>query len=80
MIARDARPLVLYLRSFRDDAIAARVTRIELGEFVTEEERLVEVMQPIGPVIAIGRPGELPDLGAAPSSSVTLNGNRPSVT
>ena len=66
VMAGDARPPVLYLRSFPADAIAARVTRIQLGELATEEERLAEVMEPIGPFIAIGKPGErLPELGAS---------------
>lgn len=51
---------VLYLRSFDDDKAAA-VFRGDL----TEEEQLVRALTPIGPVIAIGKPGEsLPLAGA----------------
>jgi hypothetical protein len=51
---------VLYLRSFDDDIKAAK----RRGSW-TEEEHLVQMLALIGPVIAIGRPGEkLPQLGA----------------
>jgi hypothetical protein len=53
---------VLYLRSFLDDKVAAKreVTML------TEEEELNKAFEHIGPMIAIGRPGEtLPEVGAA---------------
>jgi hypothetical protein len=51
---------VLYLRSFTDDEAASRLR----GER-TEEEHLTAVLSRIGPVVAIGRPGEYrPELGA----------------
>jgi hypothetical protein len=58
---RSAEAPVLYLRSFCDDAKAAKV----MG-WTTEEDQLAIVFNKIGPFIAIGRPGEeLPELGAA---------------
>ena len=69
VMARDPRPPVLYLRSFAaDDTTAAG---LESGHpalvlLSTEEEQLAQVLAEIGPVIAIGRPGEeLPHIGAA---------------
>jgi hypothetical protein len=48
---------VLYLRSFKDDAL------LQFGGW---EEQFATALQAIGPVVAIGRPGEsLPPLGAA---------------
>jgi hypothetical protein len=74
LLARDPRPPVVYLRSFQADATAAKSAdgvRL-LGGFnrifdtTTIEERLVAALSAIGPVIAIGKPGEtLPMLGAA---------------
>lgn len=65
VLASDARPPVLYLRSFREDVTAARVVDTSLT-VRTEEEQLVCVLRRIGPVVAIGAPGEvLPPLGAA---------------
>ena len=53
---------VLYLRSFRDDAVAAQAD----ASLLTEEEQLTKAFARIGPMIAIGRPGEtLPEVGAA---------------
>jgi hypothetical protein len=61
LLERDPRPPVLYLRCFRSD----QQTRQLLGS-LTEEEQVAEVLQDVGPVIAVGRPGEpLPELGAA---------------
>jgi hypothetical protein len=62
----DTRPPVIYLRSFKDDA---RTSQTGLGEGVvslpTEEEELVKVLSAIGPVLAVGKPGEhWPRLGA----------------
>jgi protein-S-isoprenylcysteine O-methyltransferase Ste14 len=53
---------ILYLRSFKDDEIAGKRDVTVL----TEEEELTKAFERIGPMIAIGRPGEtLPDTGAA---------------
>lgn len=67
--ANDNRPPVLYLRSFADDAITA--AGVSSGAawsglaVKTEEEQLAKVLSAIGPVVAVGRPGEaLPELGA----------------
>jgi hypothetical protein len=59
----DTRPPVLYLRSFADDQVAGR--RTTLGAR-SEEEQMVNVLRRIGPVVALGAPGErVPMLGAA---------------
>jgi hypothetical protein len=61
---RDAKPDVLYLRSFQDDASGPR--KILLSGLTTEEEQLADVLRPFGDLIAIGQPGEpLPLPGAA---------------
>ena len=61
--SRDKRPPVLYLRSFRADDIASRSP--EMFD-KTEEEIVARILDEIGPVIAIGKPGEqLPALGAS---------------
>jgi hypothetical protein len=70
VLAQDRRPPVLYLRSFLDDPAAATVPNPEVaawfGAAETEEEQLALVLGQIGPVVAIGRPGEpLPQLGAS---------------
>jgi len=53
---------VLYLRSFLDDKVAAK----REASMLTEEEELNKAFEHIGPMIAIGRPGEvLPEVGAA---------------
>jgi hypothetical protein len=77
LMSKDPRPPVLYLRSFQDDPIAAQG---ELHYSIpgphgsqplslvaeTEEEQLAQVMNEIGPFVALGRPGEmLPEIGAA---------------
>jgi hypothetical protein len=67
---------VLYLRSFQDDQArqsiewkymgdeANRIQNLLLSS-LTEEEQLVAALKPIGPVVALGRPGEaLPLVGA----------------
>jgi hypothetical protein len=55
-------PPVLYLRSFIDDDTAEKLT----SRGTTEEEEVSRAFQSLGPLIAIGQPGEsLPDLGAA---------------
>jgi hypothetical protein len=74
-LANDQRSPVLYLRSFEMDrkmatgGIHALFERLFPGfpglNLITEEEQLIEILSAIGPVIAIGRPGEyLPLLGA----------------
>jgi hypothetical protein len=70
VLAHDNRQPVLYLRSFLDDSAAATVPHQEItswfGGADTEEEQLAQVLGQIGPVVAIGRPGELlPELGAS---------------
>jgi hypothetical protein len=51
---------VLYLRSFEDDGHAAR----RYGS-LTEEEQLAKALAWVGPLVAVGRPGEsLPHVGA----------------
>jgi hypothetical protein len=53
---------VLYLRSFLDDKVAAK----RQAALLTEEEELNKAFAHIGPMIAIGKPGEiLPEVGAA---------------
>ncbi len=70
LLAVDPRPPVLYLRSFKDDPVGAAVPESPYGAafalIATEEQQIAEVFSEIGPVIAIGKPGErLPELGAA---------------
>lgn len=58
---KDTRPLVLYLRSFNDEKLLTEAT----GAW-SLEQIVVEAGSLLGPVVAIGRPGEgLPPLGAA---------------
>ena len=73
-MAADPRAPVLYLRSFRDDGRALMLDsgwpRVQavLGALMpgSAEEELADALAGIGPVIAIGKPGEpLPELGAA---------------
>jgi hypothetical protein len=65
-LQRDRRPPVLFLRSFDDDDIhdlTGRTGRIGLHR---GEENLCRALRRLGPVVAIGRPGErLPEVGAA---------------
>ena len=74
LLAADARAPVLYLRSFADDGMTgagspgARVWRSIRWhtQVVSVEQELARVMSRVGPVVAIGRPGDsLPELGAA---------------
>lgn len=79
LLKKDSRPPVLYLRSFQDDARAdLRSDQNGLFSFLikgivavpqikaTEEEQIAQVMNWVGPFIAIGRPGEvLAQTGAA---------------
>jgi hypothetical protein len=67
----DARPPVLYLRSFLDDSITAKSIKVDstlssapIPLTTTEEEVLTSILAEIGPGVAIGEPGEkVPDLG-----------------
>jgi hypothetical protein len=65
----------LYLRSFDDDTTAARLK----GE-LTEEEHLVRVLSFFGPVIAIGKPGEVLPLAGAQRIYVSDDGWQQQVT
>lgn len=70
LMSNDKRPPVLYMRSFKDDELLADDQGASLPTagmpLRSEEQLLVKVLQTIGPVIAIGKPGEtLPQLGAA---------------
>lgn len=64
VLSSDPRPPILYLRSFLADEPTLQTPRSSssvfgLGlEMATEEEQLVEVLKPIGPLVAIGKPGE----------------------
>ena len=62
----DSRRPVVYLRPFEDDFVTAMTFRTsDSYSLKTEEECLAEVMNEIGPFVAIGRPGEhLPEAGA----------------
>ena len=71
-IVSDSKPHLLYLRAFRSDTSTAKEVFnafdyfSNLMGFQSEEEQLVEVLQPFGELITIGRPGEsLPTPGAA---------------
>jgi hypothetical protein len=72
IMRKDYRRPVLYLRPFARDSRAAGAEIVYDGQTRgwlitrTEEEQMVHVLQTIGPVIAIGKPGDpLPELGAA---------------
>jgi hypothetical protein len=63
------RPPVLYLRPFRADqrvrGMVLSSTFMSLSSLASEEEQLADAVRPIGPLVAIGRPGEaLPLPGA----------------
>ena len=63
----DAHAPVVYLRSFNADTDLSRRPRAfgRLFSSRTEEQQLVESLRQMGPVVAVGRPGErLPRLGA----------------
>jgi hypothetical protein len=66
--SRDQRAPVLYLRAFKDDERTSHSDASApslLSTFTTEEEHLAAALGPLGPVVAIGIPGEkLPTLGA----------------
>lgn len=66
VLAEDPRPPVVYLRSFQDDAKASRAVGIAGLHLNTEEGEIAEIVKDLGPLIAIGRPGEaLSYFGAA---------------
>jgi TM2 domain-containing membrane protein YozV len=76
LLAADPRPPVVYLRSFeadreiflRPDGFWKRAMTVFVDYAVTfsPEQELAEILNRVGPVIAIGKPGEpLPELGAA---------------
>jgi hypothetical protein len=76
LMERDRRPPVLYLRPFAMDGSYSRNEVLELlakvsplsavSRRLSYEEQLVETAKCVGPVVAVGRPGEeLPELGAA---------------
>lgn len=73
-MADDPRPPVLYLRSFQDDGRmlitdqGGAAAQKLLGALTptSAEEELASTLERVGPVAAIGKPGEpLPELGAA---------------
>jgi TM2 domain-containing membrane protein YozV len=73
-MALDPRPPVLYLRSFHDDDIAliddggSAFTRHVMQAInpPSPEQEMADILRRVGPVVAIGKPGEpLPQLGAA---------------
>ena len=75
-LRRDPRAPVLYLRAFTDDGLMAvrghhwqdRVFGRAAGALTltSPEQELAFILQRVGPVVAIGKPGErLPELGAA---------------
>jgi len=64
VLARDARPPVLYFRPFTADSTAGKA--VTFSSWFTEEEELAMVMNEIGPFIGIGAPSEaIPEVGAA---------------
>ncbi|MFJ9445361.1 transferase [Kitasatospora sp. NPDC101235] len=66
VLLRDGRRPVLYLRSFDDDEVAAREGGRAKTDLHTREVQFAAALGAVGPVIAVGRPGEdLPRLGAA---------------
>ncbi|HEX6984320.1 MAG TPA: hypothetical protein VF170_03035 [Planctomycetaceae bacterium] len=76
-LSRDPRPPLLFLRAFVDDGSFSRpnwllttmLSLVPIGyanRRLSHEEELVRVIKHLGPVVAVGRPGErLPGLGAA---------------
>ncbi len=63
---QDTRAPVIYLRSFKDDSkVYGRMEMTSL-KLSTEEEILTELVSAIGPLVAVGQPGDtLPYAGAA---------------
>lgn len=74
-LAMDPRPPVLYLRSFEADPqmlvtgggfLSRAAALLSYAASVSPEQELAFILDRIGPVVAIGKPGErLPELGAA---------------
>jgi hypothetical protein len=70
-VKRDNRPAVLLLRAFRTDGRVAERNWFKQASLMSPalgrqglEERLAQIMEDVGPPIALGRPGEiLPSLG-----------------
>jgi len=80
ILGNDARPPVVFLRSFQDEeddqgvkgfAKSLKTADRQLAQSTGawgpyEQERLADVLKKVGPYVAIGKPGEaLPELGAA---------------
>jgi TM2 domain-containing membrane protein YozV len=73
VIQQDKRPPVVYIRSFKDDGKllpggwrARWFSVVNWTTAVSVEQELAIIMERVGPVVAIGKPGELlPELGAA---------------
>ena len=74
LLEQDTRPPVVYVRSFKDDSqiiLASGIRRWLSMVFawtaaISAEQELAIIMNRVGPVVAIGKPGEpLPELGAA---------------
>jgi TM2 domain-containing membrane protein YozV len=76
LLEQDPRPPVVFLRSFQDDdrillrppGLSGRLISLLFGYImaISPEQELAMIMSCIGPVVAIGKPGEpLPELGAA---------------
>jgi len=74
LMLTDTRPPVLFLRSFADDQLSLQAAKIPWymrvldpgSQAETLEELITRNYSPIGPIVAIGRPGDdLPPLGAA---------------
>jgi len=65
LLKSDQRPPILYLRSFDDDSVPDLTpSLLPIGPKQTIEMRLDQVLEAVGPVISIGRPGErLPEIG-----------------
>lgn len=71
LLAQDPRPPVVFLRSFLDDSLKQEAPKGDLLVRTvvprnTVEEGVTMILRQLGPVVAIGRPGEsLPELGAS---------------
>lgn len=70
LLATDQRPATLFLRSFRDDTLELpslqSLRGLGHGKSIRFEEAFASLFGEIGPLIAIGEPGEsLPKIGAA---------------
>jgi hypothetical protein len=66
VLANDHRPPLIYLRSFGADQGYQGGAWFRMGRAESDEEALSRLLQQIGPLVAIGKPGEfLPLLGAS---------------